>query len=124
MIEMLMKAHLALSLTAANTASLPQAVTISFDALDLMKTCSVKTEGNQQACYFYIMGVAQGASVEAALAKDGAHNCVPPGTSMGNLVALVKHNLSTNLSKYSEDKHMPAALFVATVIDSAYACKK
>jgi hypothetical protein len=91
---------------------------------DLMDICTGRDAGSQSACRFYILGVTEGASIGAGVAKDESHFCIPEGVSSQNMVLIVKKAMSIDLAAFPKDKEMPAVSFVAAAMMKAYPCRK
>lgn len=90
---------------------------------DLSDICNGTDEVSKSACRFYILGVTEGASIGAGVAKDPSHFCIPEGVSSSEMVRIVKKQMAQDLAMFPQDKNMPAVSFVAAVMMKAYPCK-
>jgi hypothetical protein len=91
---------------------------------DLNEICTGRDEASTSACKFYILGVTEGASVAAGVAKDHSHFCIPQGVSSQDMVLTVKRAMTKDLAAFPQDKDMPAVSFVAAAMMRAFPCNK
>ena len=91
---------------------------------DLHQLCRDTDQGNQIACQFYILGIAEGASAAANVAGDKAHFCIPDKLSGAALVAVVAKAAEKDLSAFPKDAGLPAVNFVSAVLLHEYPCAK
>jgi hypothetical protein len=91
---------------------------------DLHQLCRDTDQGNQIACQYYILGIAEGTSAAANMAGDKAHFCIPDKLSGTSLVAVVAKSAEKDLSAFPKDASLPAVNFVSAVLLHEYPCAK
>ncbi len=91
---------------------------------DLKDICVGTGEASTAACKFYIWGVMEGVGLEAGLANDKAHFCVPEGVSSQRVISTVKEKITADLLAFPKDNDMPAVAFVSAVLQGAFPCSK
>jgi hypothetical protein len=91
---------------------------------DLMDICTGRDASSQSACRFYILGVTEGGSIGAGVAKDESHFCIRESVSSQNMVLIVKKAMSRDLAAFPKDKEMPAVSFVAAAMKPTLAANK
>lgn len=91
---------------------------------DLRQICAGRDAASRSACTFYILGVTDGASIGAGVAKDTSHFCIPAGVSSQKMVLIVKTATAKDLAAFPQDENMPAVSFVAAAINMAFPCNK
>jgi hypothetical protein len=91
---------------------------------DLHQLCSDPDQGNQIACQYYILGVAEGASAAAGVAGDKSHFCIPTGLSSAAMQAAVTKAMDQDLRAFPADGSLSAVTFVSAVMLHAYPCQK
>jgi hypothetical protein len=97
----------------------------AMSADDLQQLCAGTDHVSENACRIYILGVTQGVRVGISLAQHGgARPCVPAGMSAEELQNFVKTRLTQRLAAAPADRSLDASRFIATVLASAYPCKR
>ena len=91
---------------------------------DLQVICAGADEGPQNACRFYILGVADGGSLAKGRQTVGGPLCIAPDIPGADLVRAVKRFMQIDLQHYPADKSLAAGGFVLGALMTAYPCPK
>ena len=91
---------------------------------DLQQICTAADEPNQNACQFFIFGVALGADTAAAQLGDHTHYCLPDNTSEAAITFMVKKAIGEDLMFFPKDRELPAVSFVMAAVMKSFPCGK
>ena len=119
---MLQRYALALSLLALSPVSADAAGPMTL--ADLQQMCIATDEPSQNACQFFIFGVALGADTAAAQLGDHTHYCVPERMSAQAITFAVKKAIGEDLMFFPKDREMPAVSFVMAAVMKSFPCDK
>ena len=106
---------------AAILTAMPAYASDQMTVRDLQTLCSGRQPG--EACRFYILGVVEGSTVGAGIAKDNKHFCVPEGLTQTEMVAVVKRLSTADLAKYPSDAALPAVSVIVASLVHNYPCR-
>jgi len=89
---------------------------------DLYQLCRSTDQGDQVACQFYVLGIAEGGNAEKNVVGDKAHFCIPDKLSGALLAADVTKAAGQELNAFPKDAGLPAVNFVFAVLVHEYPC--
>jgi hypothetical protein len=89
---------------------------------ELHSFCNSTDVRVQKQCSLYILGVVQGATLAAGLAKDASHFCVPDDIGERELVAIFQKTALDLKRVYPDDMKLPAVSAVVAAISRHFPC--
>ena len=95
------------------------ALSVQMTTADLMSICN----RDESACAMYILGVTEGASLAAGIAKDTAHFCIPEGVTAAEMKLTFERVVREDVKRFHEDLNMPAASMVGATMLHQFPCK-
>jgi hypothetical protein len=99
---------------------LAAASTSQMNLVELQSLCADDRSG----CELYILGVTEGVSLAAGLAKDHTRFCIPDDVSEMELTDIVLQSAKADLARFPRDKTLPASSFVGAAITRRYPCRR
>ena len=85
---------------------------------DLLSLC----KSDENACRLYILGVSEGASLAAGMAKNSMHFCVPEGVTATEMRLIFERLAREDVKRFSGDLQIPAVSMVGAAMSRQFPC--
>jgi hypothetical protein len=101
--------------------TMQSAIAIQMTAADLMSMCSAS---DRYGCQLYILGVAEGAALEARMLGETTGLCIPNEATATKLTEIVEAVVTKDLQKSPADRDAPAVSMIMAILLNQFPCEK